>query len=124
MKTNVISLLERRAARHANNKEEPRKPTPQAISMALRYLKEDAQEIGDRGLARMLDLAAVEARTPFVGEGMLPHVREAQDPAQVLGGVAKCLGRLKEESREAGDGIMTDLIHHAYDATLRRVEHG
>lgn len=120
----VVCLKDYREARQAAvTRENERTPSPEAISMALRYLQEDARELGEEGLARMMKLAALDAPDPFLGEGRLP----APDPEDriprvgSLMGLGDCLGRLVEEARAANEPVMADLIRHAHAATLRRV---
>ncbi|MEO5335281.1 MAG: hypothetical protein H7841_00095 [Magnetospirillum sp. WYHS-4] len=118
MAGNIISLLERRLARKAAIA--TKEPSREAVSLALRYLMEDAMAVGEDGLVRMLDLAAVEAPEPFFGEGYLPPAEDGIDEIQTLDGLADCLSQLETEAKQAGDPIMPFLIRIAGQKVRRR----
>ena len=91
-----------------------------AISCALRYLKEEAEDLGEGYLGYLMGLAAIESRG-LKDEGRLENSC-GEDPAARLQGIANCLESLEGEAGAAGEPLMSSLIRWAREAADKRVE--
>lgn len=114
---NVIWLHERAAAKR-KAEDAARSGSSEAISLALRYLKEEADDLGESYLSHQLDMAAFDV-DPLKSEGQF-FSPEDEAEAVRLTGIVNCLESLEGEADRTGDGVMTEIIRCARETAEMR----
>lgn len=113
----VIWLHERAPARKAAGEAEPN-GSPSAVDYALRYLKEEADEMGERYLSHLMDMASLDTQ-PFRGEGDFQGALEESADSR-LKGIADCLGSLESVTSGSERDVRSAYIRWAKEAARKK----